>query len=144
MKYPKTKELIYSLMRSVIAVRNEELKNKINYWSMQLFEDLILENFEKSLKTTKLLSELLKFGKMIYEVESINSDILIRELESLESAIRQYYGFAALMFSCMPSTGLSEYTIASEALISLSFEGLRIFIFTECLPLGNWYFQARS
>mgnify|MGYP001564959248 FL=1 len=116
MKYPKTKELIYSLMRSVIAIRNEELKNKINYWSMQLFEDLILENFEKSLKTTKLLSELLKFGKMIYEVESINSDILIRELESLESAIRQCYGLAALpdIKDVLSRDGLSDANNTEE------------------------------
>lgn len=96
MKYLKTKELIYSLMRSAIAIRSGELKNKINYWSIQLFEDLILENFDGALKATKLLSELIKFGKMIYEIESINSDILLKELEVLESAIRQCYGFAGL------------------------------------------------
>lgn len=116
MKYLKTKELIYSLMKSAVSVRNNELKNKINHWSLQLFEYLTLENFEESLKATKILTELISFGKMIYEVEPVNSEILFRELENLESAIRQCYGFAGLpnVKDVFFSDNLSDTSMSGE------------------------------
>ncbi len=96
MRYLKTKELIYSLMRIAITIHNEELRIKINSWSLQLFEDLTLEDFKRSLEAIRLLSEFIKFGKMIYEIEPANADILVAELDNLESAIRQQNSFAGL------------------------------------------------
>ena len=96
MKYSNTKELVYSLMRVAIVIRNEELGAKINFWSLQLFENLNLENLKQSLKVIKLLSEFIKFGKMIYEIEPIDADILVSELNNLDSVIRQQSSFAGL------------------------------------------------
>ncbi len=60
--------------------------------AFQLLEETSSESFELALKTIASLESLIGLGRAIYEVEPVNANIIIGELESLNSAIRQLVG----------------------------------------------------
>lgn len=108
----KSKELVYVLLRVAVYIRRQELRGRIEKWSFELLENTAINEFEKALKTTKVLEELVKFGEVIYEIEPINAATLIKELSTLNSAIRQVAGLDELpniesLFSKSPEKLLS-------------------------------------
>ena len=92
----KAQEVAFFVLRIAIYVRRKELRERLERLSFQLIEEAQREDFEYSAKTTDTLLALIELGKSLYEIEPINAESAIRELKSLNSAIRQRAGFADL------------------------------------------------
>ena len=91
----KSQEISYALIRISLNVRRPELRQRLERLAFQLLEEVSSEDFEFSLKTISRLESLIGLGKAIYEIEPINAKILIGELSSLKSEIRQIVGFGS-------------------------------------------------
>lgn len=87
--YPKTKELIYALNRLAVVINHQELKGRMEYWSLELLEDLAIKNNKKASEDVDVLISFCEFGKGVYEIEPINAEIVVEELKKLNAAIRQ-------------------------------------------------------
>ena len=92
----KSREISYVLLRISVYIRRSELRQRIEKYSFQLLEEASLNNFEKMLETTRALEAFIRFGKQIYEIEPLNATILINELSTLNTAIRQFAGLDKL------------------------------------------------
>ena len=92
----KSREITYVLLRVAVYIRRSELRQRIEKYAFQLLEEASLNNFEKMLETTRVLKAFIKFGEQIYEIEPLNSSILINELSTLNTAIRQFAGLDKL------------------------------------------------
>ena len=88
----KSQEVGYALLRVAVSIRRQDLRSKIERWAMELLESAALNDFEKSLKAINVLDIFVKFAKQLYEIEPINAEILIKELSTLNSAMRQFAG----------------------------------------------------
>ena len=88
----KAQEISYAVVRIAPYIRRTELRQRIEKLAFQLLEDVSLQGFEFAIKTTAALENLINLGKSIYEVEPVNAKIIIGELKSLESAMRQIVG----------------------------------------------------
>lgn len=87
----KTKQLANLLLRVAIYIRRDDFRRRLEKWSLELLEDVALENFEKSVRTIKVLETLINLGQVIYEIEPVNASIVIKELSTVNSEIRQRY-----------------------------------------------------
>jgi hypothetical protein len=92
----KSREITYVLLRVSVYIRRSELRQRIERYAFQLLEEASLNNFEKMLETTRVLKAFIRFGKQIYEIEPLNAAILINELSTLNTAIRQFAGLDKL------------------------------------------------
>ncbi len=92
----KARELAYSILRSAVYVRRSDLRSKLERWSLELLEDVSFGDFEKSLKTIKVLKSFINFSQLIFEIEPINAGLIIKELSTVDSEIRQTYGLDKL------------------------------------------------
>lgn len=89
----KTQEISLALIKISVYVRRKELRQRLERFAFQLIEDATSRNFEELLVATDALDGLVKFGKLIYEIEPINANTLLQELNYLNSEIRQRLGF---------------------------------------------------
>lgn len=89
----KTQEISLALIKMSVYVRRKELRQRLERLAFQLIEDAANRNFEELLASTDALDGLVKFGKLIYEIEPINANTLLQELNYLNSEIRQRLGF---------------------------------------------------
>lgn len=87
--YPNLKELVGVLMRLGTAATHKLLREKIDYWSLRLLEDVAQGDFGQAMVDISVLKEVLEFGRGIYEIEPINVEIVLTELNKLNAAIRQ-------------------------------------------------------
>lgn len=85
----KSQEISLALIKLAIYIRRKEFRQRIESLAFQLLEDTASRNLEDALITIDVLEDLITFGKAIYEIEPINAKILLQELETLNSAIRQ-------------------------------------------------------
>lgn len=120
----KSQEISYALIRISLPIRRQELRQRIERLSFQLLEDVASEDFEFSLKTIARLEVLIGLGKSIYEIEPVNAKVIIGELNSLKSEIRQIVGFGSdidespkldQIFSKVPAVLQSEIESADSA-----------------------------
>src|SRR3989344_412690 len=88
--YDKIRELTYLLMKAAVNVRNKNLSQKIDYWAVQLFEDVSLKKKRETLDDIILIKEFISLCGSIYEIEPSDQDLVLMELGNLETAIMQY------------------------------------------------------
>ncbi len=89
----KSQEISLALIKISVYVRRKELRQRLERFAFQLIEDAANRNFEELLAATDVLGGLVKFGKLIYEIEPINANTLLQELNYFNSEIRQRMGF---------------------------------------------------
>ena len=92
----KAREISYALLRVAFYVKRAEFRSRLEVLAVELLEnasrasiDANLENTNKAVETVSVLDGLVRLAHSIYEIEPVNATILVRELDSLNSAIRQ-------------------------------------------------------
>ncbi len=85
----KAQEISHALIRVAAYIRRSELKQRIEKLSFQLIEDTASMDLSAINKTVLSLDSLINVGRSIFEIEPTNASILIRELNSLNSAMKQ-------------------------------------------------------
>lgn len=93
----KAREISYALVRVSFYIKRPDLKSRLESLSFELLEnsakagvDDSLENLNKALSNISALDGLVRLGYSIYEIEPVNANILVKELDGLNSAIRQF------------------------------------------------------
>lgn len=88
----KSQEISLALIKISIYVRRKELRQRLERIAFQLVEDSASRNFEELLVAADALDGLVKFGKLIYEIEPINATLLLQSLNEFNMEIRQRVG----------------------------------------------------
>jgi len=88
----KAQNIAFALIRIAVYVRREELRHRIERSAFQLLEDVAAKNLSQGLSDIDVLCGLLSLGESIYEIEPINAKILKKELDDLNSEMRQFAG----------------------------------------------------
>lgn len=93
----KAREISYALIRVAWYVKRSDLRVKLESLSIELLEnsarvgvDKSVANLDKALATISVLDGLVRLAYSVYEIEPVNANILVRELDNLNTAIRQY------------------------------------------------------
>jgi len=92
----KAREISYSLIRICFYIKRMDLRSSIERLSFELLENSArlsannnLDNLNRALASVSALDSLIRLGHSIYEIEPVNATVLVRELDGLNSAIRQ-------------------------------------------------------
>lgn len=93
----KAREISYALIRVCFYIKRQDLKLIIEKSSFELLDksarlsaDHTKNNFNEARAIISSLDGLIRLGYSIYEIEPVNATILVRELDGLDSAIRQF------------------------------------------------------
>ena len=88
----KAQEISHALVRVAVYIRRKDLRQRIESLSFDLIESINKREYEQTILTIDSLSSFLKLGSALYEVETLNSRIIIGELSLLGAGIRQLFG----------------------------------------------------
>lgn len=147
----KAREISYSLIRICFYVKRTDLRVSIEGSAFELLEnsarlsaDNNPENLNKALASVSVLDSLIRLGHSIYEIEPVNATILVRELDGLNSAIRQFgnypYGNEELpnvesFFSKVPATIESQPQVqVQEEMQPMSADRIKLTDFSSDTP----------
>ncbi len=94
----KAREICYVLVKVSFYIKRSELRQRLEWLAFQLLEDTAFATVDAGdkiglnqvLKNIAALDTLVRMGHSIYEIEPVNATILVRELDSFNSAIRQF------------------------------------------------------
>ncbi|MDD5547578.1 MAG: DeoR family transcriptional regulator [Candidatus Pacebacteria bacterium] len=94
----KAREIAYALVRISCFVNRVDLRQRLEKLAFVFVEDVAAvsaddrnkEAFAKVSKDIAILDVLVRMGHSLYEIEPINATILVRELDAMNSAIRQF------------------------------------------------------
>ena len=94
----KAREISYALNRVSFYIKRGELRNRLERLSFEFLENVAVAGEDTSdkpalirvFKNLSALDALIRIGHSLYEIETVNSNILIREVDSFNSAIRQW------------------------------------------------------
>lgn len=104
----KTRELVNVLLRVAIVIRRSDLRSKLEKHSFDLLEAVLADDIERALAVVHILDGFIHLGRLIVSIEPLNAELLIHELSTLDSLIRQKYGYEKLpnlqsLFSTLPN-----------------------------------------
>lgn len=85
----KAQEISHALILVGAYIRRPELCRRIERLGLQLVEDISFEEWDLALMTSTALGGLINVGRLVFDIESTNAQILIKELSNLNAAIRQ-------------------------------------------------------
>lgn len=93
----KAREISYALNRVSFYIKREDLRNRLERLSFEFLENVAIGSEDASDKQALLkifkniaaLDVLVRISHSLYEIEPVNANILIREIDSFNSAIRQ-------------------------------------------------------
>jgi len=110
----KSQEISLALIKISIYIRRTAFRERIENHAFQLLETVGSRSFENAIKVVDTLKAFIEFGRLTYEIEPINSEVLLRELKSLKLALRRYAGEGGnidieSMFSESPANFEKEY-----------------------------------
>ncbi len=88
----KSQEITYALMRIAPYIRRIELRHRIERLSLQILEEVGLQNYETALRTASVLESFINLGKAMYEIEPVNANVIIGELKTLGDSLAQLSG----------------------------------------------------
>ncbi len=94
----RAREISYALNRISFYIKRDDLRNRLERLSFEFLENVATGSEDASDKQTLLkvfkniaaLDVLIRIGHSLYEIEPVNANILIREIDSFNSAIRQF------------------------------------------------------
>ncbi|MDE2001566.1 MAG: hypothetical protein KGI60_03320 [Patescibacteria group bacterium] len=93
----KAREISYALIRVAFYIKRSDLRSRIESLAFELLDDAAkasVENTQQSvmavLSSISSLDALVRLAHSIYEIEPVNATILVRELNELNTAMRQY------------------------------------------------------
>ncbi|GEM_PF-1638636 len=93
----KAREISYALNRVSFYIKRDDLRSRIERLSFEFLENVAVaaedtsdkQSLIRVFKNTSALDVLVRIGHSLYEIETINSNILVRELDTFNSAIRK-------------------------------------------------------
>ncbi|MFA6187628.1 MAG: DeoR family transcriptional regulator [Phycisphaerae bacterium] len=94
----KAREISYALNRVSFYIKREDLRSRLERLSFEFLENVAVAGEDASdkvslvkvFKDLSALDVLVRIAHSLYEIETVNSNILIRELDAFNSAIRQW------------------------------------------------------
>ena len=94
----RAREISYALNRISFYIKRDDLRNRLERLSFEFLENAAVcsedasdkRSLVKVLKNLSALDVLIRIGHSLYEIEPVNATILIREVDSFNSAIRQF------------------------------------------------------
>ncbi|MBI4992179.1 MAG: hypothetical protein HZB99_03105 [Candidatus Harrisonbacteria bacterium] len=93
----KAREISYALIRVAWYIKRSDLRSRLESLAVELLEnsarvgaDKSVANLDRALATISVLDGLVRLAYSVYEIEPVNANILVRELDNLNSAIRQF------------------------------------------------------
>jgi hypothetical protein len=94
----RAREISYALNRVSFYIKREDLRNRLERLSFEFLENVAVgsedssdkQSLLKIFKNISALDVLIRIGHSLYEIEPVNATILIREIDSFNSAIRQF------------------------------------------------------
>jgi len=94
----KAREISYALNRVSFYIKREDLRNRLERLSFEFLENVAVAGEDASdkpslvkvFKNLSALDVLVRIAHSLYEIETVNSNILVRELDAFNSAIRQW------------------------------------------------------
>ncbi|MDP3999648.1 MAG: DeoR family transcriptional regulator [bacterium] len=94
----KAREICYALVKVSFYVKRPELKHRLERSAFELLENMACASIDITdkgmvqavFKNIAALDSLVRVGHSLYEVEPVNATILIKELNTFHSAIRQF------------------------------------------------------
>jgi predicted HTH transcriptional regulator len=117
----KAREISYVLIRVAFYVKRPELGARFESLAFELLDNVarvsVVNNnqaISSALSTISSLDVMVRLAHSIYEIEPVNATIIIRELNSLNSAIRQFGKLderlpdLESLFSTMPVSNQSQ------------------------------------
>jgi len=92
----KAREISYALNRVSFYIKRDELRNRLERLSFEFLENVAVAGEDASdkpalirvFKNISAMDVLIRIAHSLYEIETVNSNILIRELDAFNSAIR--------------------------------------------------------
>ena len=101
------------MVRVAVYIRRRDLRWRIENLSFDLMDLIHKRDYEQVVLTIDSLSGFLKLGAALYEVETINSRIILGELSLLNARIRQLFGLdkisdASVLFSTTDHDGFGS------------------------------------
>jgi len=78
----KIQEICLALIRISVYARRLEFRRRLEIIAFELLEEFFLRNIDPAIKLLNYIKEMVSFGRIIYEIEPVNADILIKEIES--------------------------------------------------------------
>lgn len=150
----KAQEIGYALVRVAAYVRRRELRSRLEELAFALVDNVVAPEPDAALEVIASAENVIKLGASVYEIETVNARILLRELGGLASAIRQSFGIDALpnlstMFSPdntasnvaeLPHSAIeknervAEYDMDSAMPISEGFKETKVDIADDVVP----------
>lgn len=94
----KAREISYALNRVSFYIRRDDLRNRLERLSFEFLENVASGSEDVSDKKTLFeifkniaaMDVLIRLAHSLYEIEPVNANILVKELDSFNSAIRQF------------------------------------------------------
>jgi hypothetical protein len=94
----KAREISYAINKISFYIKREDLRQRLERLSFELLENVAISSedaFDKQalfgvFKNVSALDILVRIGYSLYEIEPVNANILIKELDSFNSAVRQF------------------------------------------------------
>ncbi len=88
----KAQEIGYALIRVAAYVRRKDFRSRLEELALALVDNVVIPEPDGILEIIAATENVIKLGASVYEVETVNARILLRELGGLASAIRQSFG----------------------------------------------------
>ncbi len=93
----KAREISYALNRVSFYIKRADLRNRVERLSFEFLENVAIASEDASdkvslirvFKNISAIDVLVRISHSLYEIETVNSTILLRELDHFNSAIRQ-------------------------------------------------------
>lgn len=117
----KAQQISLALIRISVQIRRSDLRSRLERMAFQILEDVAVKDFEAVLEDTEVIKSLVSIGKLVFQIEPINSKIILSEVDNFNSAIRQISGIesgsleVANIFST-PSSMVTESSIKNSEL----------------------------
>ncbi|MDO8584978.1 MAG: hypothetical protein Q7R85_02545 [bacterium] len=111
----KAQEIGYALIRVAAYVRRKDFRSRLEELALALVDNVVAPEPDGILDIIAAAQNVIKLGASVYEIETVNARILLRELEGLASEIRQSFGIDKLPdLSTMFSTASPAISLQSD------------------------------
>jgi len=85
----KAQEISLALIKVSVYIRRKELRERLENLAFNLLQSVSERIIPDSLCATASIEALVRLGRMLYEIEPINADLILENIQNLDSAIRQ-------------------------------------------------------
>ena len=145
----KAQEIGYALIRVAAYVRRRDFRSRLEELAFALVDNVASPEPDAVLEIIAAAENVIKLGSSVYEIETVNARILLRELNGLASAIRQSFGIDRLpdlstMFSPTSSASLLQDDVSELPHTSTeSNERVAAYDTDSALPISDGFKETK-